>query len=451
MIKWGTTFGSHDGALAVFQDDKLVFASDAERWSRKKNDSKIPANLIEFAENNWGIPDEVYFYEDYKLKDERREFAGQKPLQKIQFKYQVKFCDHHLSHARYGYWTSPFDDCTVLVVDAIGEWDTLTQWKVFNGEFVRQKSWRYPKSIGLFYSAMTQAAGWKPNEEEYILMGASAVKKHKIENYNIVKELWDNGANFHTGININFDKFEIASIAQEIYEEEFKKIIDEIEDDNLVFVGGCALNVSANRFLTQFNTFIPCNPGDGGSAIGCVIDRKIPANAYLGYEIPGEYPVTEIIQELKQNHMVGVARGRAEFGPRALGNRSFLADPSLLDIKDRVNKVKGREEFRPFAPMILKEDADTYFESGIPSPFMNTIRKAKRETIEKYPGIVHLDGTSRLQEITEEPHRTLLQEWKKETGCPMLLNTSLNVKGQPIINNETEAKQFETKTGVKVL
>ena len=451
MIKWGTTFGSHDGAIAVFQDDELVFASDAERWSRKKNDSVIPDNLIKYAEDNWGVPDEVYFYEDYKLKDERRKFAGQTPLHEIDFKYRLIQSNHHLSHARYGYWTSPFLDCTVLVIDAIGEWDTLTQWKVIDGNFTKQKSWRYPKSIGLFYSAMTQAAEWKPNEEEYILMGASAVKKHKIENYNIVKELWDNDVNFHTGININFDKFEIASIAQQIYEEEFKKIINEIEDDNLVFVGGCALNVSANRFLTKFNTFIPCNPGDGGSAIGCVIDRKIPANAYLGYEISGEYPVTEIIQELKRNCMVGVAKGRAEFGPRALGNRSFLADPSLLDIKDRVNKVKGREEFRPFAPMILKEDADTYFESGIPSPFMNTIRKAKQETIEKYPGIVHLDGTSRLQEITEEPHRTLLQEWKKETGCPMLLNTSLNVKGQPIINNKTEAKQFETKTGVKVL
>ena len=149
--------------------------------------------------------------------------------------------------------------------------------------------------------------------------------------------------------------------------------------------------------------------------------------------------------------MVGVAKGRAEFGPRALGNRSFLADPSLLDIKDRVNKVKGREEFRPFAPMILKEDADTYFESGIPSPFMNTIRKAKPETIEKYPGIVHIDGTSRLQEISEEPHRTLLQEWKKETGCPMLLNTSLNVKGEPIVNTEEDANKFQLKTGVKVL
>ena len=450
MIKWGTTFGSHDGALAVFQDDKLVFASDAERWSRKKNDPVIPDNLIKYAEDNWGEPDEVYFYEDHILKNQRRRFAGQVP-QTNRFKYPIRYCNHHLSHARYGYWTSSFVDCTVLVVDAIGEWDTLTQWKVINGNFTKQKSWRYPKSIGLFYSAMTQAAGWKPNEEEYILMGASAVKKHKIENYNIVKELWNNDANFHTGININFDKFEIASIAQEIYEEEFNKIIDEIKDDNLVFVGGCALNVSANRFLTKFNTFIPCNPGDGGSAIGCVIDKKIPANAYLGYEIPGEYPVTEIIQELKQNHMVGVAKGRAEFGPRALGNRSFLADPSLLDMKDRINQVKGREEFRPFAPMILKEDADTYFDSGIPSPFMNTIRKAKLETIEKYPSVVHLDGTSRLQEVTEEPHRTLLQEWKKETGCPMLLNTSLNIKGEPIVNTEEDARRFQNNNNITVL
>ena len=82
---------------------------------------------------------------------------------------------------------------------------------------------------------------------------------------------------------------------------------------------------------------------------------------------------------------------------------------------------------------------------------MNTIRKAKSETIEKYPSIVHLDGTSRLQEVTEEPHRTLLQEWKKETGCPMLLNTSLNVKGEPIVNTEEDAKNFENRTGVKVL
>jgi len=159
----------------------------------------------------------------------------------------------------------------------------------------------------------------------------------------------------------------------------------------------------------------------------------------------------DIVRNLKERGMVGVAKGKAEFGPRALGNRSLLADPSILNMKDKVNKVKGREEFRPFAPMILKEDVDIYFESGIPSPFMNTIRKAKPVTIKKYPSIVHLDGTSRLQEVTEEPYRTLLAEWKKETGCPMLLNTSLNVKGEPIVNTEIDAKNFQSKTGVKVL
>jgi carbamoyltransferase len=454
MIKWGTTFGSHDGALAVFVDDELVFASDAERWSRKKNDSIIPDNLIEFAENNWGVPEIVYFYEDLNLKAERRKHAGQKPLGDLNFKYPVIYCNHHKSHARYGYYTSPFIDCTVLVIDAIGEWNTMTQWKVKDDDFTLIKKWDYPKSLGLFYSAMTQRAGWKPNEEEYILMGASAVvKDYNIHDYQYIKSMWDVGENFHQGIDIegNINTFEIAAIAQDIYEEEFQKIIAEIDGENLVFVGGCALNVSANRFLTKYNTFIPCNPGDGGSAIGCALDHKIKANPYLGYEISGKYPVTKIVKELKETGIVGVAKGKAEFGPRALGNRSFLADPSLLDMKDRVNMVKGREKFRPFAPMILKEDVNSYFEEGIPSPFMNTIRKAKNETKEKYPSIIHLDGTSRVQEVSEEPHRTLLEEWKKETGCSMLLNTSLNVKGEPIVNTEKDAKIFELKTGVKVL
>ena len=443
MIKWGTTFGSHDGALAVFVDDELVFATDAERFSRKKNDSVIPVTLIEFAEEKWGIPDEVYFYEDLYCKNERRKFAGQQPLSYFRFKYPLIHSNHHLSHARYGYYTSPFVDCTVLVIDAIGEWDTLTKWKVRDGRFQKLKNWCYPKSLGLFYSAMTQSAGWKPNQEEYILMGASAVKKHKIENYNLVRGMWDENVNFHRGVELRMDTFEIASIAQQIYEEEFRKIVNEI-DDEIVLVGGCALNVSANRFLS--NAFIPPNPGDGGSAIGCVVSQKISPSPYIGYEIPGKYPVTEIIKELKETGWVGVANGKAEFGPRALGNRSLLADPRVPEIKEKLNKYKGREEFRPVAPMILKEDVSEYFHDGMPSPFMNTVRQAKIGG-----SWVHLDGTSRIQEVTDEPHRTLLEEWKKETGSSILLNTSLNVKGEPIVNTEGDAKNFENKTGIMVL
>ena len=116
-----------------------------------------------------------------------------------------------------------------------------------------------------------------------------------------------------------------------------------------------------------------------------------------------------------------------------------------------VNEIKGREEFRPFAPMVLKENVNRFFRDGISSPFMNGVREACHEIHDHYPSIMHIDGTSRIQEVTEEPHRTLLEEWEKETGCPMLLNTSLNIKGEPIINNNTEAKNFEIKTGVKVL
>ena len=254
MIKWGTTFGSHDGALAVFVDDELVFASDAERFSRKKNDSVIPNSLVEFAENKWGVPEIVYFYEDLNLKNERRKFAGQKPLDKLNFKYPITYTNHHKSHARYGYYTSPFDDCTVLVIDAIGEWDTLTQWKVTDGNFKQVNNWRYPRSIGLFYSAMTQAAGWKPNEEEYILMGASAVvQEYDNKDYQYIKSMWDDDENFHKGIDIEgiTDKFEIAAIAQNIYEGVLRGIIHNIDDENLVFVGGWALNVSANRHLSK--------------------------------------------------------------------------------------------------------------------------------------------------------------------------------------------------------
>ena len=179
MIQWGITQGSHDAALAVFDDHRLLFASDAERFSKKKNDSVVPSSLIQHAEEKYGIPKKVYFYENPFIKSTRRIWANQKPsFVRPKFKYKLIYTNHHESHAAYGYYSSPFDECTVLVIDAIGEWDTLTTWKAKDGKLKRSgKGWKYPKSLGLFYSAITQAAGWKPNEEEYIMMGASAIGK----------------------------------------------------------------------------------------------------------------------------------------------------------------------------------------------------------------------------------------------------------------------------------
>ena len=150
--------------------------------------------------------------------------------------------------------------------------------------------------------------------------------------------------------------------------------------------------------------------------------------------------------------MVGVANGRAEFGPRALGNRSLLGDPRY-DIKDTVNKIKKRQKFRPFAPAILLEDGFDYFDMPqVTSPYMQFVGKCKYP--KEFPAIIHADGTSRVQTVTKEDNEgfyNLLKTWKDKTGCPMLLNTSLNIKGMPMVNDRWDASKFQEKYNVKVV
>jgi carbamoyltransferase len=151
--------------------------------------------------------------------------------------------------------------------------------------------------------------------------------------------------------------------------------------------------------------------------------------------------------------MVGVANGRAEFGPRALGNRSLLADPRGPEIKDKVNDIKRRQKFRPFAPIILEELVTDYFDmpSGwSDSRYMQVIATCRLPDL--FPAIVHADGTSRVQTVPNDGSgiRKLLEAWYKETGCPMLLNTSLNIRGEPMVNNRSDADRFEKLYGVTV-
>ena len=161
----------------------------------------------------------------------------------------------------------------------------------------------------------------------------------------------------------------------------------------------------------------------------------------------------EIVEYILQNKICGLARGPAEFGPRALGNRSLLADPRGDDIKDNVNAIKQRQEFRPFAPAILEELCDTYFDmpSGWDnSRYMQVIARCRVPKL--FPAIVHRDGTSRVQTVPRDgsPFRQLLELWYARTGCPMLLNTSLNIKGKPMVNDYADARNFEHQYGVKV-
>jgi carbamoyltransferase len=190
------------------------------------------------------------------------------------------------------------------------------------------------------------------------------------------------------------------------------------------------------------------NPGDAGSSLGAAaalygkhLDWK---TTYLGYDLGGEYPVQQIVDGILKDGIVAVASGRAEYGPRALGNRSILADPRDPLIKNKVNLIKQRELFRPFAPVVMAEHACIWFDMDFTSPYMQYTVKCLQP--EKIPSVVHTDGTSRVQTVNKDQHRGLWRAINKfylKTGVPVLLNTSLNIKGQPLLNDETDIIKWE--------
>jgi carbamoyltransferase len=261
------------------------------------------------------------------------------------------------------------------------------------------------------------------------------------------------------------DTFDIAAATQQIYTELLQGISTwarrNIPSGNLVLMGGCALNCVANSTITGDwdKVWIMPNPGDAGSAVGAVAgyfgEHINWPGAYIGTDMGTTYPVNQTINILKKDKIVGVASGRAEFGPRALGHRSLLADPRGATIKDTVNAIKRRQQFRPFAPAILEEHVHEYFEmpKGITaSPYMQFVARCTKP--DEFPAIIHKDGTSRVQTVskTDSPgFRQLLENWYQETGCPMLLNTSLNIKGHPMVNNAEDAHQFYLKYNVPVI
>jgi carbamoyltransferase len=486
MITWGISANSHDAALAVFTDDGLEFASHSERFSGIKNDAHLNADLIDYA-RQWGEPNEVIWYERPFVKTLRQLRAGQgwnynennikRYLKSYGITAPIKYTSHHHSHAAAGYYTSPFSDATIVCIDSIGEFETLTIWKGEGNKLKKIYSQSYPHSIGLWYSAMTQRVGLKPNEDEYILMGMAAYGNPSRLFMDVLNDFIDKEGigynpkikikhNLHRGcrwwrpeLTTEQDMFDIAAATQKVYEYILTNTLlwasRNTSSRNLVLMGGCALNCSANSVAYRYfdNVWIMPNPGDAGSAIGCVLAHKkefMPmSHIYTGYNIEGEYPVEEVLHELLTTGICGVANGRAEFGPRALGHRSLLADPRRADIKDRVNEIKRRQKFRPFAPAVLAEHADVYFHGRV-SPFMQYTATC---TDPRLPAITHRDGTSRVQTVSRDQSvgfRKLLERWYEETGCPVLLNTSLNIKGKPMVNTKQDAEEFEKTYGVRV-
>lgn len=472
MMILGVNETSHDASISLIKDGEILFAGHAERYSKQKNDWYINDSLVKDA-LSYGRPDAIAYYEKPLLKASRLFLKGGSGDWKPKFNIEGvprKSFNHHYSHACAGYYTSSFTDATIVVLDSIGEYNTSTIW-VGEGEKIKLKfKQNYPVSFGLFYSAFTQLVGLMPNQEEYIMMGMAAYGDwtkyyQKVDNYfpRYDKQKY----NFHKGI-IDWgwvseqDKFDIAAAVQVVYEQrliDFMRYAKSLtKKNNLVFMGGCALNCSANTKLWKiFNdVWIMPNPGDSGSSLGAAaalygkhLEWSTP---YLGYDLGGEYPVNEIVRGLSENKIAAVASGRAEFGPRALGNRSILADPRDPEIKNKVNLIKKRELFRPFAPVVMEEHASKWFDINFISPYMQYAVKCLKPDI--IPSVVHADGTSRVQTVNKDQHPGLykvLEQWLYLTGVPVLLNTSLNIKGQPLINDEKDIQEWESHYQHKII
>ena len=477
---------NHDAAITLIEDDRILFAAHAERYSGIKNDSNLNKEMFEDMEQ-YGTPDKVVYFERPWVKKLRQLKAGQYsevfslenlPQQHLdsvmgKWNYTIdEYVDHHLSHASSTYFTSPYKESAIVCIDAIGEFDTTSIWYAKGNKLEKRWSQTYPHSLGLWYSAMTQRLGLKPQEDEYILMGMSAWGRESKELQDELRQLlkqnlhrgcmdWD--SDFHPDEGTSEWKFDVAHNVQIICEEEIQKIFSKLPDlvpetTNVCYSGGVALNCVANSLVVKDypNLWILPNPGDAGSSLGSAAylfgEHINWTSPFTGYDIKGKYPTTKVLNQLLKGNIVGIASGRAEFGPRALGNRSLIADPRGNDIKDKVNEIKRRQKFRPFAPSVLEEHAHEIFDMPVrKSQFMQFTAPCKFP--KKYPAICHVDNTSRVQTVSKEDnpgYYRLIKRFYEKTGCPMVLNTSLNIKGKPIVNSYHDGIEFEKKYGVKV-
>jgi len=483
----GINANNHDASIALVDGSNILFAGHAERYSRVKNDPNLNEALIDDA-LQYGIPTQILWYEQPWKHTIRNLVSGQRPLhyniKKYLKKYglhniPVKTTPHHGAHAAMGYYTSGFSDAAIVVIDAIGELDCTSIWRGQGNKIDKIWSSTYPESIGLFYTAVTDYLGFKPNEEEYIVMGMAAFGTPK--HVNALRQdfftSWKSpdvgfAHNLHRGMKWylrpqreGWLDEDLAASAQAIYESYLSNIVDYAikitGSKNIVLAGGCALNCVANSNIKISKKFkkiwVPPNPGDSGLSLGAIAyHTKQPIHldhAFLGHNIDRKVDVRAVVDALEAGQVVGIANGRAEFGPRALGNRSLLADPRGDDVKDRVNKIKKREPFRPFAPIILKPWFSEYFHSSIKT---NQDYMQYADTCiasGEFPAICHIDETSRVQTIDQPTPSIIfkiLEAWYMRTRCPMLLNTSFNIKGEPLVNTWVDAQKFNNLHNIPV-
>jgi carbamoyltransferase len=544
-----------DAAAALVRDGRIVAAAEEERFVRIKHVTALPLQAIRYCLREAGVRldevDAIAVPWKYWVLGRRAALALGSMLQSPQL-FRVKgrrslerlsqewaelvflkrrlsrrlggvghrpvFLDHHLCHAASTFLVSPFERAAILVVDGASESHTA-MLAAGEGQDIRVlKRIALPHSLGQFYAAVTSFLGFRPDYDEYVVMGLAAygeptfaplLRAHivslrpdgefrlntglldfhlarlRIFSPELIRLL---GPNRRPGEEITQRHRDIAASAQVVLEDTLLHLARSLHAstraESLCLAGGVAYNCVANSRLLRETDFrrIYVQPaaGDSGAALGAalwwtsrcggMLDRDVMRSAYLGPAfdeqdcrraldraglvaavLPEGELCERIAAELTRGRLVFWFQGRMEWGPRALGNRSLLADPRREDMRELINaKVKLREWFRPFAPSVLEERAGDYFDPPSPSPFMLLTARVLPAVKGLIPAVTHVDGTARVHTVDRESNprfRKLLEAFERRTGVPVLLNTSFNVN-EPIVCTPDDAIRCFLRTDV---
>jgi carbamoyltransferase len=541
----------HDSAAVLLVDGEVVAGAAEERFSRKKHTGDFPICAIQYCLNTAGIQaadlDEIAHGFDYspyraaflmdrasaeqydqvfsreKLLAEMKQYLPGFPASKV---FQV---NHHLAHAASAFYTSGWNECLVVVLDGMGENQSVTAYRAHGNEIDKLQEISAKDSIGILYSVITLHLGFDFNSDEYKIMGLAPYgdpsryrhffeqnielltngtikipilrlneQRDDRENYGATRRYLEEHliASRAPDSEITDDHRDVAAALQECLDKVMLHICGHFGRATglrkLAMAGGVALNCTANGRLLQSGIFdeIYVQPaaGDDGTALGAALWRGSRNGGVRNYRFPVPFfgpaatqsEIDQAIAEtgdriqvtrfanlqdacaeaaklIKDGRVLGWYRGRMEFGPRALGHRSILADPGHVEMRDRINAmVKMREAFRPFAPAVSLEQVQDWFEvpQDLELPYMIMTADVRPQFRAALPAITHVNGSARVQTVSPKDNpefHALLKAVGKTTGREMVLNTSFNVKGQPIVNTPREAIDTFLGTGIEYL
>ncbi|MFS0702346.1 carbamoyltransferase [Cellulomonas sp. 179-A 4D5 NHS] len=414
----------------------------------------------------------------------------------------VRYVPHHVAHAASAALAAPHRDCSVLVLDGRGERASHLAGRYRGGRLEVLASQGLPHSLGLLYESLTEHLGFLRSSDEYKVMALASYGKprfleelrevvHPTGDGGFVAEApdWSRWAPKRVDDGTwGGDHADLACSVQarleEVLVELARWIHEQTGDRVLAMAGGTALNCVANSRIWRETPFedvwVQPAAGDAGTSLGAALQVAADGGEQLtpmpgadlgrgwsdddlaawlrGAAVPFSEPAdlgAEVADVLARNGVVAWFDGRSEFGPRALGHRSLLAHPGHPENLERLNDVKGREQFRPVAPMVLADRAEEIFTDGpIPSPYMLFVHSVRPAWRERIPAAVHVDGTARIQTVDPAVQPRLgatLRAFEARTGLPVVINTSLNTAGRPMVDDPRDALELFGSAPVDLL